>query len=107
MRAGTRLPIATPLPAACYFGFLSRAQKHKGAEVWPIAMDAPLPSVSVPLLAPDADVQLDLQAALTTIYDILGYDEMIDYSLPPPGPLSASQVEWVRDCLIKSGRRVS
>ena len=107
LRTGIRFPTAKPLPAASYFGFLSRAERQKEVEVWPIALEEALPRISVPLLAPDADVQLDLQAALTTVYDILGYDEMIDYHLPPPGPMSASQVEWVRDCLIKSGKRVS
>jgi hypothetical protein len=43
--------------------------------------------VSLPLLEPDSDVQLDSQAALTTIYDILGCDESLDYRLTPPSPM--------------------
>ena len=36
-------------------------------------------TVPVPLLPGDPDVPLDLQAALTTVYGIFGYDETIDY----------------------------
>jgi hypothetical protein len=42
-----------------------------------------LPVVPVPLLPGDADVTLDLQQALTNVYDLLGYDLAIDYSGPP------------------------
>jgi hypothetical protein len=52
-------------------------------DVWPITLDQPLPSVPVPLLAGDADVTLDLQAAFTNIYDVIGYDLAVDYTRPP------------------------
>ena len=55
--------------------------------------------MAVPLLPGDADATLDLQQALTTIYDILGYDESIDYRQPPPGPLTAAELAWLDDQL--------
>jgi hypothetical protein len=85
--------------------FLSRAQRRQDVEVWPIPLASPLPEVSVPLLAGDADVLLDLQQALTTVYDILGYNELIDYRQPPPGPLSAAEVAWVSEQLRRAGGR--
>jgi hypothetical protein len=80
LRAGLRFPTSEPLPAFPYFVFLSRAEKRKDVEIWPIALESPLPEVAVPLLPGDADAILDLQRALTTVYDILGYDELIDYN---------------------------
>jgi hypothetical protein len=68
-------------------------------------MEQPLPSVPVPLLPGDADATLDLQQALTTVYDIIGYDELIDYSQPPPGPLTPEQRAWVEERLRSAGRR--
>ena len=55
-------------------------------EAWPIQLDQSLPTIPIPLRPPDADAVLDLQAALTAVYDEAGYDLSIDYSGPlPPG----------------------
>jgi Protein of unknown function (DUF4058) len=105
LRAGTRFPTGKPLPAVPYFVFLSRAERRKDVEIWPIALESPLPEVAVPLLPGDADARLDLQKALTTVYDILGYDELIDCGKPPPGPLSEAELKWVDEQLGRAGRR--
>ena len=52
-------------------------------DVWPIRLSTPLPTVAVPLLAGDADVSLDLQQAMSNVYDLAGYDLAVDYSVPP------------------------
>jgi hypothetical protein len=44
-----------------------------------LARVQPLPVVPVPLLPGDADVALELQPALTTICDVIGCDERLDY----------------------------
>ncbi len=82
------------MPANPYFVFVSQASRRHDVEIWPIALNQTLPEVSIPLL-PDEAVVLDLQKALSVIYDIIGYDELIDYMLPPPGLLSESEIEWV------------
>jgi hypothetical protein len=105
LRAGTRFATGEPLPKLPYFVFLSRAEKRKDVEVWPIPLAAPLPEVAVPLLPGDADAVLNLQQALTTVYSILGYDELIDYEQPPPGSLSAAEAAWVDEQLRRTGRR--
>lgn len=107
LRAGTRFATGEPLPKAAYFVFLSRAEKRKEVEVWPIPLASPLPEVAVPLLAGDADAVLNLQQALTTVYDILGYDELIDYQQPPTGPLTPAESTWVEEQLRLSGRRTT
>lgn len=105
LRVGTRFPTAQPLPAAPYFVFLSRAERRHEVEVWPIALEQPLPSVPIPLLPGDAPVLLDLQQALAVVYGIIGYDELLDYSQPPPGPLTPVEAAWVEEQLRRSGRR--
>src|SRR5262249_25432594 len=107
LRVGTRYPTTELLPEAPYFVFVSRAESEgrSKVEVWPIRLEEPLPSIAVPLLPGDPDVTLDLQAALTTEYDIVGYDQLVDYSQPPPGPLTAQQLAWVEDRLRAAGRR--
>jgi hypothetical protein len=105
LRVGARFPTARPLPAAPYFVFLTRAERRRDVEVWPIPLEAQLPVVLVPLLPGDPDVPLDLHQALTTVYDILGYDELVDYRQPPPGPLTREQAAWVEERLRTAGRR--
>jgi hypothetical protein len=106
LRVGARFPTSDPLPAAPYFVFISRAEHRSRVQVWPILLEQPLPTVLVPLLPGDADIPLDLQQALTTIYDIIGYGELVDYSQPPPGPLTAEQMAWVEERLRSAGRRL-
>jgi hypothetical protein len=105
VRVGVRFPTLEPLPAVPYFVFLSRAGRRGVVEAWPIALDQPLPPVKVPLLPGDDDVDLDLQQALTIIYDIFGYDDLINYGEAPPGTLTVEQKEWVEERLRQSGRR--
>ena len=99
LRRGAR-PLAHPrLAAAQYVIALTRA--HAGrTEVWPLTIREPLPIVPVPLRAPDADVALDLGAALAAVYDEAAYDLSIDYGAPPPPPeLSADDRRWLSERL--------
>jgi hypothetical protein len=68
-------------------------------DVWPIALDEPLPIVLVPLLAGDADVRLDLQRAFTSVYDQAGYDLAVNYSKPPDVPLAPREWNWAKSRL--------
>src|SRR5437588_8414823 len=105
LRGGVRFPTTESLGDVPYFVFLSRADDRKRVVVWPIALAQPLPEVSIPLLPGDPDVQLNLQQALNTIYDIFGYNELLDYTQPPSGVLSDAERVWVEECLCRTGRR--
>ena len=50
--------------------------------VWPIRLRDGLPSIPVPLRAPDPDARLDLQTVLHTIYDRAGYRHRIYRGTP-------------------------
>ena len=105
LRMGDRFPVVGPLPFLPYFVFLSRCERRPKIEVWPVALDGPLPIVPVPLLPPDTDGQLDLQLALQSVYDLYHYEADIDYTLPPPLPLPNGQAEWADKLLRESGVR--
>jgi hypothetical protein len=104
LRRGQRVPMQQALPPAPYFVFLSRAGQRPLTEVWPIAMGDRLPVVPVPLLPWDADVALDLQAALDSSYELLGCDLALDYSQAPEVPLE-EDAAWVEARLRAAGQR--
>jgi hypothetical protein len=57
------------------------------SEIWPVALDAPLPLCPVPLLPPDADAPLALGEVLAQVYQRAAYARRIDYTLPVPPSL--------------------
>jgi hypothetical protein len=105
LRAGRRIPMTRDLPLAPYYVYVGRFEIRPETDVWPISLDQPLPTIPVPLLPGDADVPLDLQLALTTVYDLSEYDLEIDYTQPPAGPLSSQQSMWVDERLRDAGLR--
>jgi hypothetical protein len=105
LRQGERVPMQQALPAAPYFVLLSRAENRPILEVWPVSLQDPLPTVPVPLLPGDPDVTLNLQLALTTIYDLLGFDLAVDYTQAPEIPLTDEEAEWVEWHLWAAGLR--
>jgi Protein of unknown function (DUF4058) len=102
VRSGTRMPMREPLPDQPYFVLVSRVEKRPILDVWPIGFRDPLPTVPVPLLKNDADASLALQNALSDVYDLIGYELMVDYSKPPDNPLPKSVVPWANTLLRKA-----
>ncbi|MFQ5615469.1 MAG: DUF4058 family protein, partial [Anaerolineales bacterium] len=90
-RRGKRKHLAVDLPKTPYLILLSRSYRRPRAEAWPIQLADPLPSIPIPLLRPDPDVPLDLQAILTQIYTQARYHLRIDYRQPPPPPAFSKQ----------------
>lgn len=101
LRRGRRVPMTTPYPPGDYFVCVSRAELRPETEVWPLSVRQPLPTVPIPLEEGDPDVPLDLQNALTTVYDTAAYGGLIDYRLPPEPPLGEEDAAWAETLLQK------
>lgn len=99
LRQGTRAPRLVDLPASDYFVFLTRAERSRVTETWPVSVRDSLPVVPVPLLPGDDDVPLDLGGALRTIYDEARYELSVDYGQPPDPPLAGEDAAWARTLL--------
>jgi hypothetical protein len=104
LRQGKRVPMKEPLPPAPYFVFLSRAEKRPITDVWPIALSDPLPTVPIPLLPDDGDTFLELQAAFTAMYDLLGYNLAVNYTQPPEVLLAGEAALWLEERLREARR---
>ena len=98
LRQGHRIELIGQLPRASYYAFLSRVQDRPHTLVWPVQLADRLPSVPVPLLPPDPDATLDLQAAVDACFELVGYETLLDYTVPPPPPaLDELEAAWVRE----------
>ena len=101
IRRGKRPWPEEHMPDTPYLATLIRA-RHIRAEVWTIGLRERLPVLPVPLRQPDADVPLDVQSALDTIYDEANYPLTLDYSQPPPEPpLSEADAAWAAECVAR------
>lgn len=102
---GQRIPLEGQPPPAPYYVYLSRANRRPITEVWALPLQNKLPVVPVPLLEPDPDVPLDLQAAVDGCFELVGYEELLDYSAPPPPGLSGEDSAWAISILREAGLR--
>lgn len=98
LRGGPRMPIEELSPCD-YYVLVKRASERTRAGVWPIRLRDCLPSIPIPLRAPDPDARLDLQAVLHSVYDRAGYRHRIYRGTPKP-KLVADDAQWA-DAILK------
>ena len=96
LRRGTR-PFNHPrIPDVPYLITLTRAQSGV-VNVWTIGLQDKLPTIPLPLRAPDSDIPLELGNVVSAIYDEAAYDLSIDYKQSPPPPtLSEEDLKWMQ-----------
>jgi hypothetical protein len=93
---GQRPPLAQPLPAGDYHAFVSRADNRSNCEVYSWTVRQRLPQIPIPLLAPDADVLIDLGAVFQVTYRRGRYASSLPYRQSPTAPLRSSDLQWAR-----------
>jgi len=94
LRSYPRMPFDDPLPPAHYLVMVCNASERPNSSVWPVSVRQALPTIPVPLLAPDPPVPLDIGQALRTAYARARYDLRVDYRQPPVPPLSPADAAW-------------
>ncbi len=100
LRKGERLPWGIPpAPRTDYYVMVSRAAERPKAVTWPFSVRDPLPTVPIPLNAPDADVLIALHDCLDAAYDSAGYRRELNYNKPPNPPLTEPDATWARELL--------
>ena len=96
LRGGERIELIGDLPPGDYFAFLSRVQRRPVTSVYAMPLRKRLHALPVPLLLPDPDVVLDLQAAVDACFALVGYERLLDYTAPPPPELSVEDQAWAK-----------
>ena len=77
--AGQRLEPEEKMPPGDYFAVLSRAELYPNLLIYAWRRADALPTLPVPLRAPDADVGLELAALVASVYDRGRYGSLITY----------------------------
>lgn len=99
LRGGTRpgWEVNEPSIDTDYIVLVNRAFEGdlRQSEIWPVALDEPLPLCPIPLLPPDPAVTLDLMEIVRTLYQQAVYARRIDYAQPIPTPkLRPLMAKW-------------
>lgn len=68
-------------------------------EIYPRTVRQPLPRIRIPLAGDDADVPLDIRAALEQAYEAGSYRDRIDYRSACQPPLPSDDQAWADDLI--------
>ncbi len=89
-------------PDCDYSIMVSRAEKRREADVWPVMLRQRLPTIPIPLRLPDTSALVDFQEVLHRAYDGPGYEYFIYNGEPEPG-LSTKDAAWARQFIPTGG----
>lgn len=92
LRGGPRMPMQT-MPECDYYAMVSRWPTRPQADIWPIHLRDPLPTIPIPLDERHPEARLDLQSVLHRVFDAAGYEDYI-YRHDPEPPLNPGDHEW-------------
>lgn len=98
LRAGKALPMAVT-GQNDYRIVVSRSQHRPQADVYLFGVRDPIPDFPIPLRTGETEPTLPLNQILHNLYDLGGYDLVIDYRQPPDPPLTANDAPWVTQLL--------
>jgi len=96
LRAGQRLPLSVPYPRGDFHALLARADRREWLEVYSWTVRDPLPALPIPLLPPDPDLVIDLQAIFSEAYDSGQFERGRNDALPLPAAWDEASQTWIR-----------
>lgn len=99
LRGGARTKLSRPLPAADYYACVFRGDRKPDVDVFAWKLRHKLPTIRIPLRAPDKDIPLNLSAAVHTAYERGRYDRKLRYSRPLDPALEGDDATWAESLL--------
>ena len=105
LAGGKRTPLAVARPPGDYFSHIVRHTRRREAEVVAWGVRERLPTIPIPLSAPDPDVRLDLATAFAETYERAGFARLLarSHRAPLEAPLAAEDRAWAEALATGSG----
>jgi len=94
---GRRVPMGGPLPPGDYYAVISRGDIWPDSNVYAWTIRQALPSLPVPLSAPDEDALVDLAKVFNETYARGRYARLLAYGDPIPVPLGDEDRAWAQE----------
>jgi hypothetical protein len=91
---GSPPPLALQLPEAHFHVLLTRSESPGECAVYSWNLPDRLPTIPIPLAAPDADLTSNLSIVFNMAYERGQYPRVIDYAQPLELPLDAKTRKW-------------
>jgi hypothetical protein len=105
LRQGEPMPFFGNNIESHYRILVGRGNCRPYADLYAFNLQDVIPSFPLPLRSEDTEAVVDLQTLLSGVYDISGYDLVIDYSREPVPPLKDSDAAWADTLLREKGLR--
>lgn len=102
---GRRLPMKSGLPPGDYYALVSRAERRPHSDVYAWSVRRTLPTIPIPLLPPDPDAQIDLEAIFQTAYERGKYARVLRYQDELTAPLRPEDKTWAQEIAQVMARR--
>lgn len=97
LRAGEPMALLGPLPISSYRILVSRSENRPQADLYGWNLPDTLPTFPLPLRSGDLEPEIDLKSLLDQVYDRAGYHFVLDYTLLPTPPFSATEQTWLQE----------
>ncbi|MFO0960233.1 MAG: DUF4058 family protein [Isosphaeraceae bacterium] len=94
---GHRLPMGRPLPKGDYYAFVARSERLPDCDVYAWSVRRALPSLPIPLKAPDPDIFIDLAEVFATAYARGPYARSLDDASPAQAQLAPEDADWAAE----------
>jgi Protein of unknown function (DUF4058) len=105
LRRGNPMPIISTNPPSDYRILVCRGNHRPSADLYPFNLPDVIPSFPLPLRAGDTEPIINLQALLNDVYDLYGYDLVVDYHQEAVPKLREDDAAWLDALLREQGLR--
>lgn len=105
LRSGEPMAVLDSQGDFDYRILVSRSDQRPRADLYGFAVTDAIPTLPLPLRAPDAEPLIDLTTLLHQLYERGGYEVVIDYNLAPSPVLKPELANWLDNLLKERGLR--